>query len=337
MIFNDKPFYNEPGYEYLSDDKRVEQYNRTIEQRTVDHAIVHWLTDRLANPDSKLAAAGSSTSAVRGVKPSIQGAAGGHASLSTSTAGPSQWPNTPPAAYLANSVASQSHPGNNQPKTQDHPAGSKIAQVHKESLAPTQAHPAKKTTTQSHQASLTLSTVPQSNTMTAQGYQEMPALPQGLPPHPTLHDLLSADLVLLEALIHSEPGSVSVPGSVFAMDHHQASTGQWAPATPVQPAAASTAANPPVSPPVPASITNATHFIHAPEPWKPPSRPAQAPQASPKEDDPIWGEVIRKHFELKGKQIVETVSQWEKRAPTGDMLGAGDRVMAQLTRHGFVH
>jgi hypothetical protein len=69
-----------------------------------------------------------------------------------------------------------------------------------------------------------------------------------------------------------------------------------------------------------------------PNPWKPPSLPLP-----PKEDDPIWGEVIRKHFELKGKQIVETATMWEKRSPRGAMRGAGEKVMDHLVRHGFVH
>ncbi|KAJ4301981.1 hypothetical protein N0V88_002112 [Collariella sp. IMI 366227] len=48
MIFNEKPYYNEPGYETKPNDARCEAYNREIEPHTVRVAMKEWLTYRLA-------------------------------------------------------------------------------------------------------------------------------------------------------------------------------------------------------------------------------------------------------------------------------------------------
>jgi len=52
MIFNDKPYYNEPGFEFTNAGNRVEQYNRVVELLTIKHAMLYWLNERLANPDA---------------------------------------------------------------------------------------------------------------------------------------------------------------------------------------------------------------------------------------------------------------------------------------------
>lgn len=50
-------------------------------------------------------------------------------------------------------------------------------------------------------------------------------------------------------------------------------------------------------------------------------------------DDPVWGEVVRKHFAANGKAIVETVKKWKQ-------AGIDKEVVAGLTEalaaHGFV-
>lgn len=54
MVFNDKPYYNEPGFEYHSaSSDQVEVYNRNVERLTVQHAIVPWLTQRLVSPETQ--------------------------------------------------------------------------------------------------------------------------------------------------------------------------------------------------------------------------------------------------------------------------------------------
>ncbi|EAQ86224.1 hypothetical protein CHGG_07477 [Chaetomium globosum CBS 148.51] len=47
MIFNDLPYYNEPGYELRSDHAAAQAYNRTVERLTVQYAIIPWLANRL--------------------------------------------------------------------------------------------------------------------------------------------------------------------------------------------------------------------------------------------------------------------------------------------------
>ena len=47
MIFNDQPYYNEPGYELRGSPVAAQKYNRNIEALTVRHAMIPWLADRL--------------------------------------------------------------------------------------------------------------------------------------------------------------------------------------------------------------------------------------------------------------------------------------------------
>ena len=53
MIFNDQPYYNEPGYELRKDPVAAQQYNRNIEALTVRHAMIPWLADRLVASDKQ--------------------------------------------------------------------------------------------------------------------------------------------------------------------------------------------------------------------------------------------------------------------------------------------
>jgi hypothetical protein len=51
-------------------------------------------------------------------------------------------------------------------------------------------------------------------------------------------------------------------------------------------------------------------------------------------DDPIWGEIVRKHFAANGKAIMETVKKWKQQPPQGKELMA--ELQEALTRHGFI-
>ncbi|KAK3901343.1 hypothetical protein C8A05DRAFT_16463 [Staphylotrichum tortipilum] len=70
MIFNDQPFYNEPGYEYHADRARAEEYNRNIESFTVTHAMIPWLNKRLVAPRALSSAPKASTPAPSSPVPS---------------------------------------------------------------------------------------------------------------------------------------------------------------------------------------------------------------------------------------------------------------------------
>jgi len=54
----------------------------------------------------------------------------------------------------------------------------------------------------------------------------------------------------------------------------------------------------------------------------------------PARDDPIWGDVIRKHFAANGKAIMETVRKWKLQQPRGQQLTA--ELQEALARHDFV-
>jgi baculoviral IAP repeat-containing protein 6 len=77
MIFNDKPFYNEPGHETRSEDSRAEAYNRNVEPLTAQYAMLYWLNERLADPDKPNASDGN------------------HPALPPTTAPPAPFPTTP--------------------------------------------------------------------------------------------------------------------------------------------------------------------------------------------------------------------------------------------------
>lgn len=65
--------------------------------------------------------------------------------------------------------------------------------------------------------------------------------------------------------------------------------------------------------------------------------PANQATARSSTDDPIWGDVIRKHFTLKGPLLLETARKWEQRQPkdlTLRMLVKDFR--HKLLEHGFI-
>jgi hypothetical protein len=53
----------------------------------------------------------------------------------------------------------------------------------------------------------------------------------------------------------------------------------------------------------------------------------------PLKDDPIWGEVVRKHFAANGKAMVETVKKWKQPATAKDTIA---RLTDALAQHGFL-
>ncbi|KXX76244.1 putative ubiquitin-conjugating enzyme protein 17 [Madurella mycetomatis] len=55
-------------------------------------------------------------------------------------------------------------------------------------------------------------------------------------------------------------------------------------------------------------------------------------------DDAVWGDVIRKHFELKGRMILETAQKWEKKQSDSQGMKYLVRDLRhQLKAHGFLN
>ncbi len=50
-------------------------------------------------------------------------------------------------------------------------------------------------------------------------------------------------------------------------------------------------------------------------------------------DDPVWGDIIRKHFAANGKAIMETVKKWKQPAQAKDMIS---NLQEALTLHCFL-
>lgn len=81
MILIKEPYYNEPGHEFHLDDTRSRDYNRHVEQTTVQYAMLPWLTERLTGPEA----------------PQTEYSISPHASTAPLTiAGPSTTPALPP-------------------------------------------------------------------------------------------------------------------------------------------------------------------------------------------------------------------------------------------------
>jgi len=71
-------------------------------------------------------------------------------------------------------------------------------------------------------------------------------------------------------------------------------------------------------------------------PYQPKSEPLAVP--APTVDDPVWGEVIRKHFSANAKDILGTAKTWQPSSNTGEK-GAKSLVVdlqEMLTLHGFL-
>lgn len=54
MIFVEEPWYNEPGREEMPNKTSSKRYNIQIQGYTIEHAMLGWLTDRLAPPKTAM-------------------------------------------------------------------------------------------------------------------------------------------------------------------------------------------------------------------------------------------------------------------------------------------
>jgi baculoviral IAP repeat-containing protein 6 len=73
-----------------------------------------------------------------------------------------------------------------------------------------------------------------------------------------------------------------------------------------------------------------------------------APRKPAERDDPIWGEVLRKHFDVKSAAIMETLQKWERQeatvrhstpgySPKGMGISEGmAKLRHELKRYGFL-
>lgn len=219
MVFNDKPYYNEPGFEYHGASNQVEAYNRNIERLTVQHAIVPWLTERLASPEKQEPTASAPDPPALNQSDHIT--AGWLQDSASPVAGPS---------YVATPTNSHAHPVN------------------------------------------------------ATGVYDM-----------------------YDGWLSVAPDSPSQPLAGPALSGIMALSQYIAPG---------------VSQLVPS--------------W---ARTAQAPQKLAKEDDPIFGDVIRAHFELKTDMILATLQKWEGQAGGSgnetSLAAAACRLKQLLGQHGF--
>jgi baculoviral IAP repeat-containing protein 6 len=68
------------------------------------------------------------------------------------------------------------------------------------------------------------------------------------------------------------------------------------------------------------------HLFHSASPA------AGTSTAGAPKDDPIWGEIIRKHFAANGKAIMETVKKWKQT----ECKGLVGELQEALARHGFI-
>jgi hypothetical protein len=224
MVFNDKPYYNEPGFEYHGASNQVESYNRNVERLTVQHAILPWLTERLVSPVKREPTASAPDPPA--VHLSDQTAAGEAQNSASSVAGPS---------FEANTASSHVNPAS---ATLDY--GTDL-------------------------------------------YEDWMALPSGIPNHPVASPAFSGFMALSQYL------------------------------------------SPDVSQLVPS--------------WARTARMAEAPQQPAREDDPIWCDVIRTHFELKTDMILATLQKWETQAAGGvtqtSLTAAAGKLKQLLGQHGF--
>lgn len=260
MIFNDAPYYNEPGHELQRQDHRSENYNRTIEDLTLRHAILYWLANRLAPPKQPLKRSSSETPQGPGM---TTRATGKKVMVPTDTLGAStnlDLPALPPPVKTAGS----------QP-----------------ALPPVIGQTSWSTSTvgsQQYNPGMMAAT----NTMPAQA---------GLP-GPTELSGQFAPVVL-----PGQPGSnlnLTMPGQM--------------------PHAASQTMNA-----IPSSIANFG--------WGPPP-----PEPPPGQEDPIFSDVIRYHFQLNAKAILATAHRWEAMAiqlTQGPMAFEVPRLERLLQQHGF--
>ncbi|KAK3941009.1 hypothetical protein QBC46DRAFT_111102 [Diplogelasinospora grovesii] len=321
MVFNDEPYYNEPGYEQQINKAASEAYNKSTQELTVQHALLHWLLDRLC-PPFKTPSAAAKTQA------------------------------TPPQSATFQTVpASFTHP----PHTASHPqAQSQYASAkneNKQPAAPAPFLPAPQPFTPSSYPSFhqTFNPVqPHAHIVGSHGLQLAGYLPTAYafhphmgphPSHPGSHlapvfapgsggaPPFGPHNMPVPVAVHNtvpQPGQIGYPvsyafpmGSPSWVVNQQALGGQ----------------QPPYPPPPPAALPQQT------------VEQGRRPVTDPRDgDDGVWGDVIRKHFATRGRDILATARKWEKtwsankntktdpKAPT-----LVDSLETALRLHGFIH
>ncbi|KAK4244547.1 hypothetical protein C7999DRAFT_43818 [Corynascus novoguineensis] len=293
MIFNDQPYYNEPGYEYRRNFARAQAYNRNIEHLTVRYALVSWLAERLAGPTQ---------------------------------------PSAPLQQLNSKETPASHHPTqgkSSQPPVSKHPHG-----VATNDIEPEPWYPAKSMALKLDQSTVanlhTSSPLPvqwQSENTTS---HEIPAFLSQMQSSLSHTDSHIHYLMPSKSLIDPESSPTDSTYSSTYPTFSQAST----PFSPTESLLSS--ANLPLFPTESLlSPDGELVFFSSLE-----AEPRDAPQPlqpPPKEDDIIFGDIIREHFRLKAKIIMETVQKWEKQAGRhSGIVEIVGSLGSQLKRHGFI-
>jgi baculoviral IAP repeat-containing protein 6 len=172
MIFNDQPYYNEPGYELRDNPTSSQHYNRVIEQLTIRYAMLPWLTDRLAGGAESARTSRTSSAKTQISQLSIQDATGTTgdpdpmetnyptkltpAHLGTAAKQP-PLPGTSGMGPGHQGTATISHAYSSGPLPIKAQPGSSASHAHPSSVVPTQGPPASLAGSHAHPANTTAS------------------------------------------------------------------------------------------------------------------------------------------------------------------------------------
>ncbi len=375
MIFNDLPFYNEPGYEYHADRARAEEYNRNIESFTITHAMIPWLSKRLVAPRGLSSAPEASTPAASSPVVSTPATPTTPVLLTSTAASMSpvgkstghQFAAQPGASYLTGT-----HPAMSQ-----HTAAYQMAvqqlgtqQPVPYQFASPQAAAAYHAMEQQAQT-VPINPPPAGSPALPFHLQPGSTAPSWLPPghwipyyQPAVH-LHSANYVAPTTQhapppppppLHTHSFSSAAPELLAAdmANHYMMVAAQNvpqpppatlapAPAPAPAPASALTPSSSSTSAPPPALLSPFTTPPPPPPPPPPPAPVRPSPFHStaadePAADDPIWADVVRGHFSLKAPLIAGTMARFEKSARATDrQLGVHiGELEGWLRKHGFV-
>jgi len=364
MIFNDQPFYNEPGYEYHADRARAEEYNRNIESFTITHAMIPWLSKRLVAPRGLSSAPEASTPAAS--SPVVSTPA-----TPTTPVMAVSTPTTVAQHLAAQQSASQQAAGH---QLVTHQTATYQIAVQQMTTQQTTVHPYPFASPQAAATYLAIEQQAQTVPITPPPAGSASALP--------FHIQHGAAGVAPPAPAWYPPGHW-IPYYQSATHLHTANY--------AAPLAQHTQPPPPPPPPEPLSFSSAApeflaaqmanHFMNAAatkngalstsattaastaagsagasasstsapapallspivpgSPFNPPTpRPARFTAEEPAADDPIWAEVVRGHFSIKAPLILGTVARFAKSARATDHgLGANiGELEGWLKRHGF--
>jgi baculoviral IAP repeat-containing protein 6 len=318
MIFNDQPFYNEPGYEYRADETKSEKYNRKIELLTIKYAMLPWLTNALMgakgflpegprpkNTDQQakgknktgLKAVEAKTSLVMDALSQKAGWVSGQEKFLAGQAGDF---NELESLIKPKGAHESTKPSAGPSKPLDGEAATNGTNL------PT--HPANATASQAHQG----------------------GMPSSSHVHPSNN--------------YSSPPNLNAPKPSPA----NASTSQAPKAHSSTFSGAIPFLNAPLSPSQQGHPIDHAHSVHSAHsaffsvlPDFSPGKQRVRPQHAG--DDPVWADVIRTHFSLKTDMILATVREWERRSfkggnsstAAGDMAAVLTSLEYELKRHGF--